>query len=275
MEKSLGNVLISSRCKTGKGKCKGGFKGYKGGQRIKNSQGDQCNKVGKGIKDMRAEQGEGNSKPGTAEKEQRGDSHTRQKGGSHARKSRRDEQGGCSRDRSPRAGAVLTAALEELSSSAYSPLVVSLSPLLRLDTSSPGVGFTDLLLTAAHVLSSNASSDSGAAVLSNAPNLLLEHGTETEQEQDRSQTTSLGKYGLGNQVMTPVRGSTIMYTGKITALLTTKPPHTYKIKFADHDPAADADIYKEQDIEHRLEGILLLLHFNSDCYFCPFSPRKL
>jgi hypothetical protein len=265
MEKSLGDVLISSRCKSGKGgkgKCKGAFKGCKGGQRIKNSsQADKCNKVGKGSKDMREEQGEGNSKRGTAEKEQRGDSRARQRGGS--------------RDRGSRAGAVLTPTLEELCSSANTPPGVRLSPLLRLNTSSPGVGYTDLLLRAAHVLSSNASSDSGAAVLSNAPNLLLEHGKETEREQDRSQGTLLGKYGLGNQVMTPVRGSTIMYTGKITAVLTTKPPHTYKIKFADDDPAAHADIHKEQDIEHRLEGILMLLLFNSDCCFCSFSPRKL
>jgi hypothetical protein len=264
MEKSLGDVLISSRCKSGmggKGKCKGAFKGCKGVHRVKNSQGDKCNKVGKGMKDMRAEQGEGNSKRGTAEKEKRGDSRARQKGGS--------------RDRGSRAGAVLSPTLEELCSSANTPPGVRLSPLLRLNTSSPGIGYTDLLLTAAHVLSCNASSDSGAAVLSNAPNLLLEHGKETEQEQDGSQGTLLAKYGLGNQVMTPVRGSTIMYTGKITAVLTTKPPHTYKIKFADHDPAADADIYKEQDIEHRLEGILLLLLFNSHRYFCSFSPRKL
>ena len=57
MEKSLGDVLISSRRKSGKGgkegkgKCKGAFKVCKGSQRIKNSQGDKCNKVGKGIKD--------------------------------------------------------------------------------------------------------------------------------------------------------------------------------------------------------------------------------
>ena len=60
MERSLGDVLISSRCKSGKGdkggkggkgKCKGRFKGYKGSQRIKNSQGEKCDRVGKGITD--------------------------------------------------------------------------------------------------------------------------------------------------------------------------------------------------------------------------------
>ena len=50
MQKSLGDVLISSRCMSGMGG-KGKFKGCKGGQRIKNNQGDKCNKVGKGIKD--------------------------------------------------------------------------------------------------------------------------------------------------------------------------------------------------------------------------------
>jgi len=60
MEKSLGDVLISSRRKSGKrgkggkggkGKCKDAFKGCKGSQRIKNTQGDKCSKVGKGSKD--------------------------------------------------------------------------------------------------------------------------------------------------------------------------------------------------------------------------------
>jgi hypothetical protein len=51
MEKSLGDVLISSRCKkgkSGKGKGKGGCKGCKG---CTNSQVDKCKKTGKGSKD--------------------------------------------------------------------------------------------------------------------------------------------------------------------------------------------------------------------------------
>ena len=48
MEKSLGDVLISSRCKkgeSGNGKGKGGYKG------CTNSQVDKCKKTGKGSKD--------------------------------------------------------------------------------------------------------------------------------------------------------------------------------------------------------------------------------
>jgi hypothetical protein len=62
MERSLGDVLISSRRKSGiggkggKAKCKDAFKVCKGGQRIKNSQGDKCKNIGKGIEDTAAVQ---------------------------------------------------------------------------------------------------------------------------------------------------------------------------------------------------------------------------